>query len=73
MYSLLIFGRIRYRTKARLYGERVDELNATTQERDDLKKLYDGLRKRRYCFFFFVIRVLADLPPYMQYILLQVR
>ncbi|CAD6333346.1 unnamed protein product [Miscanthus lutarioriparius] len=36
-----------YRTKARLYGERVDELNATTQERDDLKKLYDGLRKRR--------------------------
>ncbi|XP_062181355.1 structural maintenance of chromosomes protein 4 [Phragmites australis] len=36
-----------YRTKARLYNERVDELNATTQERDDLKKLYDGLRKRR--------------------------
>ncbi|AQK83986.1 Structural maintenance of chromosomes protein 4 [Zea mays] len=36
-----------YRTKACLYGERVDELNATTQERDDLKKLYDGLRKRR--------------------------
>ncbi|KAK3135188.1 hypothetical protein QOZ80_5BG0415790 [Eleusine coracana subsp. coracana] len=36
-----------YRTKARLYGEHVDELNATTQERDDLKKLYDGLRKRR--------------------------
>jgi structural maintenance of chromosome 4 len=33
-----------------LYGERVDELNATTQERDDLKKLYDGLRKRRYVF-----------------------
>nr|CAB3461071.1 unnamed protein product [Digitaria exilis] len=32
-----------YRTKARLYSERVDELNATTQERDDLKKLYDGL------------------------------
>ncbi|GJN14827.1 hypothetical protein PR202_gb01692 [Eleusine coracana subsp. coracana] len=32
-----------YRTKARLYGEHVDELNATTQERDDLKKLYDGL------------------------------
>ncbi|TVU20023.1 hypothetical protein EJB05_36210 [Eragrostis curvula] len=30
-----------YRTKARLYGERVDELNATTQERDDLKKLLD--------------------------------
>ncbi|KAJ1263499.1 hypothetical protein BS78_09G189500 [Paspalum vaginatum] len=36
-----------YRTKAHLYGERVDELNAITQERDDLKKLYDGLRKRR--------------------------
>lgn len=36
-----------YRTKARLYSERVDELNSTTQERDDLKKLYDGLRKRR--------------------------
>uniref|UniRef100_A0A0A9CLT2 Uncharacterized protein n=1 Tax=Arundo donax TaxID=35708 RepID=A0A0A9CLT2_ARUDO len=36
-----------YHTKARLYSERVDELNATTQERDDLKKLYDGLRKRR--------------------------
>nr|CAB3464830.1 unnamed protein product [Digitaria exilis] len=32
-----------YRTKARLYSERVDELNTTTQERDDLKKLYDGL------------------------------
>ncbi|RLM98688.1 structural maintenance of chromosomes protein 4 [Panicum miliaceum] len=30
-----------YRTKARLYSERVDELNATTQERDDLKKLLD--------------------------------
>uniref|UniRef100_A0A0D9WI72 Structural maintenance of chromosomes protein n=1 Tax=Leersia perrieri TaxID=77586 RepID=A0A0D9WI72_9ORYZ len=36
-----------YRTKARVYGERVDELNATTQERDDLKKLYDALRKKR--------------------------
>jgi len=36
-----------YRTKAHLYSERVDELNATTKERDDLKKLYDGLRKRR--------------------------
>nr|CAD32690.1 SMC4 protein [Oryza sativa] len=36
-----------YRTKARVYGERVDELNATTQERDDLKKQYDALRKRR--------------------------
>ncbi|CAN6332537.1 unnamed protein product [Urochloa humidicola] len=36
-----------YRTKARLYSERVDELNSTTQERDDLKRLYDGLRKRR--------------------------
>lgn len=33
-----------------MYGERVDELNATTQERDDLKKLHDGLRKRRYAF-----------------------
>lgn len=31
-----------------MYSERVDELNATTQERDDLKKLYDGLRKRRH-------------------------
>ncbi|KAL5203523.1 hypothetical protein ABZP36_014475 [Zizania latifolia] len=36
-----------YRSKACVYSERVDELNATTQEHDDLKKLYDALRKRR--------------------------
>ncbi|XP_072993522.1 structural maintenance of chromosomes protein 4 [Typha latifolia] len=36
-----------YRKKTLLYHQRVDELNAATQERDDLKKLYDGLRKKR--------------------------
>ncbi|KAJ3680908.1 hypothetical protein LUZ60_015397 [Juncus effusus] len=36
-----------YRNKALLYSERVNELNAATQERDDLKKLYDGLKKKR--------------------------
>jgi len=30
-----------------VYNERVEELNAATQERDDLKKHYDGLRKKR--------------------------
>nr|CAD1825703.1 unnamed protein product [Ananas comosus var. bracteatus] len=36
-----------YRKKVLLYNARVDELNSVTQERDDLKKLYDGLRKKR--------------------------
>ncbi|KAH0457445.1 hypothetical protein IEQ34_012760 [Dendrobium chrysotoxum] len=36
-----------YRQKALLYNERVEELNAATQERDDLKRHYDGLRKKR--------------------------
>ncbi|KAG1358997.1 structural maintenance of chromosomes protein 4 [Cocos nucifera] len=36
-----------YRKKALLYDERVKELNTATQERDDLKKQYDGLRKKR--------------------------
>ncbi|KAJ6834241.1 structural maintenance of chromosomes protein 4 [Iris pallida] len=36
-----------YRRKAHVYNERVEELNAATQERDDLKKQYDGLRKKR--------------------------
>lgn len=30
-----------------MYNERVEELNVATQERDDLKKHYDGLRKKR--------------------------
>lgn len=37
----------RFRKKSLLYNERVEELNAATQERDDLKKQYDGLRKKR--------------------------
>lgn len=37
----------RYRQKALLYNERVEELNAATQERDDLKRHHDGLRKKR--------------------------
>lgn len=47
----------RYRRKASLYTERVEELNTVTQQRDDLKKQYDELRKRRqvyplyYCIF----------------------
>ncbi|ONK68794.1 uncharacterized protein A4U43_C05F16100 [Asparagus officinalis] len=36
-----------YRRKAHVYNERVEELNVATQERDDLKKHYDGLRKKR--------------------------
>lgn len=36
-----------YRKKASLYTERVEELNTVTQERDDLKKHYDELRKKR--------------------------
>ncbi|KAK1259586.1 Structural maintenance of chromosomes protein 4 [Acorus gramineus] len=36
-----------YRQKASLYNERVEELNAATQERDELKRQYDELRKRR--------------------------
>nr|XP_029121753.1 structural maintenance of chromosomes protein 4 isoform X2 [Elaeis guineensis] len=36
-----------YRKKAVLYNDRVEELNAVTQEHDGLKKQYDGLRKKR--------------------------
>ncbi|KAK9135493.1 hypothetical protein Syun_014823 [Stephania yunnanensis] len=36
-----------YRRKASLYSERVEELNGVTQERDDIKRQYDELRKRR--------------------------
>eukprot|EP00250_Pteridium_aquilinum_P018347 c24044_g1_i1 orf=299-4012(-) len=36
-----------YRHKAAVYSERVNELNEVTQERDDLKKTYDDLRKKR--------------------------
>ncbi|PKA51107.1 Structural maintenance of chromosomes protein 4 [Apostasia shenzhenica] len=36
-----------YRKKARVYIERVEGLNLATQERDDLKRHYDGLRKKR--------------------------
>lgn len=31
-----------------LYNGRVVELNSVTQERDDIRKQYDELRKRRY-------------------------
>lgn len=31
-----------------LYNGRVDELNSVTQERDDIRKQHDELRKRRY-------------------------
>lgn len=36
-----------YRNKAALYNERVQELNTVTQERDDLKRQHDELRKKR--------------------------
>ncbi|KAK8957181.1 Structural maintenance of chromosomes protein 4 [Platanthera zijinensis] len=36
-----------YRKKLVIYNERVEELNAATQERDNLKRQYDGLRKQR--------------------------
>ncbi|RHN47848.1 hypothetical protein MtrunA17_Chr7g0257421 [Medicago truncatula] len=36
-----------YRKKVSLHSERVEELNAVTRERDDIKKQYDELRKKR--------------------------
>ncbi|CAK9186095.1 unnamed protein product [Ilex paraguariensis] len=36
-----------YQKKVSLYNERVEDLNATTQQRDDVKKQYDEWRKRR--------------------------
>ncbi|KAJ3686474.1 hypothetical protein LUZ61_015638 [Rhynchospora tenuis] len=36
-----------YRNKTGLYYERVKELNAATLKRDELKKQYDGLKKKR--------------------------
>ncbi|TKY50255.1 Structural maintenance of chromosomes protein 4 [Spatholobus suberectus] len=36
-----------YRKKVSLYSERVEELNAVTQERDDIKKRHDEWRKKR--------------------------
>ncbi|GLJ12037.1 hypothetical protein SUGI_0182570 [Cryptomeria japonica] len=36
-----------YRRKAALYSERVEELNTITLERDDRKRQYDELRKKR--------------------------
>ncbi|XP_030513204.1 structural maintenance of chromosomes protein 4 [Rhodamnia argentea] len=36
-----------YRKKVALYGERVDDLNHITQQRDDIKKQYDEWRKKR--------------------------
>lgn len=30
-----------------MYTERVNELNTVTEERDDMKRQYDELRKRR--------------------------
>ncbi|CAL1392134.1 unnamed protein product [Linum trigynum] len=36
-----------YRGKVALYNERVEELNAVTQNRDDVKRQHDELRKKR--------------------------
>ncbi|KAJ6814066.1 structural maintenance of chromosomes protein 4 [Iris pallida] len=36
-----------YRRKAHVYNESVEEFNAATQESDDLKQQYEGLRKKR--------------------------
>ncbi|KAG9456777.1 hypothetical protein H6P81_001285 [Aristolochia fimbriata] len=36
-----------YRTKASLYNSRVEELNVVTEERDEIKRQYDELRKKR--------------------------
>ncbi|KAH7671753.1 Structural maintenance of chromosomes protein [Dioscorea alata] len=36
-----------YQKKSHSYTERVEELNVITQERDDLKRQYDGWRKKR--------------------------
>ncbi|KAI6683699.1 hypothetical protein NL676_029612 [Syzygium grande] len=38
---------LEYRKKVALYGQRVDDLNHITQQRDDIKKQYDGWRKKR--------------------------
>lgn len=35
-----------------MYTERVNELNTVTEERDDMKRQYDELRKRRQLLFF---------------------
>ncbi|CAH9093166.1 unnamed protein product [Cuscuta epithymum] len=37
-----------YKKKVSLYNGRVEELNAVTKERDDIKRQYDEWRKRRY-------------------------
>lgn len=42
---------VRYRCKASLYNQRVEDLNQVTQERDEIRKQYDEWRKRRYGFF----------------------
>ncbi|XP_022974257.1 LOW QUALITY PROTEIN: structural maintenance of chromosomes protein 4 [Cucurbita maxima] len=36
-----------YRRKVDVYTERVEDLNTVTQQRDDMKKKYDELRKKR--------------------------
>ncbi|CAI0453421.1 unnamed protein product [Linum tenue] len=36
-----------YRGKVALYNERVEELNAVTQNRDDVKRQHDELKKKR--------------------------
>lgn len=36
-----------YRKKEREYASRVEQLDETTKERDDSRKMYDGLRKKR--------------------------
>lgn len=38
---------IRYRHKASLYNQRVEDLNQVTQDRDEIRKQYDEWRKRR--------------------------
>ena len=40
----------RYRTKVSLYNERVEELNKVTQQRDDIKRMYDEWRKKRHAY-----------------------
>lgn len=40
----------RYRKKAALYEERIQELNEISQEVAEIKKNHDDLRKQRYGF-----------------------
>lgn len=45
-----------------LYNGRVDELNSVTQERDDIRKQHDELRKRRYSTLLIILHIYIFFP-----------